>query len=97
MSSHIYTIVGVVVCLAGVALSAYRIWQCFARGEAVVDVNYLIAWIQGRDTNLTPSGGTIEFSRQKFPLACYLVVLFWAVLGVVLALLTLLITKIGIS
>lgn len=88
---------GAAACLAGVALSAYRIWQCFARGEAVVDVNYLIAWFQGRDTSLTPSSGTIEFSREKFPLAFYLVVLFWVALGVVLALLTLLIIKIGIS
>jgi hypothetical protein len=96
MSSHVYTWIGALVCGAFSAFCIYRVWRALMRGESTVDFNYLLAWISGRDPDLAPQGGTIEFSRAEFPLVYWAVVAFWGVLGLLTALITVAILRAGI-
>lgn len=80
MSSHLYTIVGALVCAAFALFCGYRVRQSLARGEAMIDFNYLIAMLSGRDPALANASGDLTFSRADFPRVFWAVVVFWGCL-----------------
>jgi len=96
MSSHLYTIVGSLVCAALAIFSAYRVWRSVTLGEAVVDINYLIAMLSGRDPALTNPPSELTFSREDFPRVFWVIVVFWSGLCALMAVLLIGILRSGV-
>ena len=96
MSSHLYTVVGALVCAALALYSGYRVWQSLSRGEAAIDFNFLWAFFTGGDTNTVNASNTLGFSRVDFPRVFWLVVAFWGCLGALMAMFVVGILRSGI-
>jgi hypothetical protein len=80
MSSHLYAAGGAIISAIISILCGYRVWQSLARGRAGIDINSVLTFFTGGDSQSPPKSGDLEFSRADFPRVFWVIVIGWGCL-----------------